>query len=239
MKTVVWVSILILSSCMVASAASPADQEIGLVKLSAGPVTISPRADGVAVLVDTTGSVDAQMPQGGSRRARYLDLLRGIIRATHQAGIPLTVARLCGITEVLFGPVLVSRSAFADLRAMIETALSSCAPTSTVVSSSRRGAGTDLVKGLEWLAQPDNGTLRALISDGIHQPPHGGGKILQVEFHAALDRLAPQVRDELWILGTDEGVRREIAARVPHVYGLFDLTPALKQLGGEIERKRR
>jgi hypothetical protein len=136
----------------------------------------------VSLVVDATDSVNTPIPGGVTRREAYLAAARSIIRATQRAGLSLAVARTCGITEPLWDAP-VTRKDFATLTALIDSALKSCDGRTSAVTSAQRGAGTDLVKGLDWLARQPEGSLLIAVTDGIHTM----GRNPTAEFLRALD----------------------------------------------------
>lgn len=187
----------------------------------------------VAVLVDTTSSLQAAAPRGGTRQALFHDGLRVIILAAERAGCTLVVGRLCGISETLWNAPFERRDR-GKLGTLIRRGIATC--TSAFVPSASRVGGTDLVLGVRWLeAQAKNAHL-CLLTDGLHQPPSRGGQFAQEELYAELRRLSPQVRDRLTILGVDEFVRQEFANRVPRVYGLYDFMIGVQQFITNIGR---
>lgn len=223
-----WLLLLLFSSV---SGRALAQQEVVKNQFKAGPTL-----NALAVLLDATSSTDAPTPQGASRRGTYLDATRALIRAAERANVRLVVARLCGLAETVWDAP-VRRRDFRILTTAIQSSLSSCAPSTTVLHPAQRG-GTDFMAGLHWLShQPEEATL-VIIGDGLHQPVRREGNLAQKELYAALDRLPGRIRARLWWLGVDEAVRDEIKTRVPRTFGLFDIGRAVEQLAGQIQGGR-
>jgi hypothetical protein len=210
----------------------PAAADEAMPRNAGGP----PKLTAVALLIDVTGSLDVPTPGGGTRRTLYMNASRALIRETQRAGVPLTIGRLCGVSETLWGPAPVQRKDFAALTTVLQSGLASCAPASTVPTEKRRG-GTDLVAGLRWFARQPEGALLVNITDGLHEPPGSGG-LAQPKLYAALDSMKQKTRDRLWFIGVDEAVRDDIRARVMQTWGVFDINAAVEQLKKEMEAQR-
>jgi hypothetical protein len=187
--------------------------------------------------MDATTSLDVQAPAGGTRRKLFLDGGRLITKTLEGSGRPMVIARLCGTTEHLWGPSTVRKQNLGQLTIVFTRALATCSPSTSVIPDPQRG-GTDLVRGVRWLAQRPDDAILVLMTDGIHQPPAAGGQVRHEELYRELDQVKSRLRDRLWILGVDEAVRDPIGARVPRTWGLLDFMEGIMQLVKIIQGRR-
>lgn len=194
---------------------------------------------GICILADATGSVDAPAGSSGTRRELYLDAIRTIIRTAERAKVVLTIGRLCGVAEQIWGPAPVTRRDFGALIPVLQEALGTCSSTASGVPVRDRPRGTDVVAGLKWLEQQPKTTYLVFVTDAIHEPPRLNGRPAFSELYRALDRLAPDVRARLWMIGVDESLRNDITSRISNTWGTADLGRGVDELKRELINGRR